>query len=66
MRQRKARYFIIDEAHHMLMVKGADALEHQFEAVKSLTLETDGIIVLCSTYKLLDIRDMSWQPVVGP
>jgi len=63
MRQRKTRYLIIDEAHHMLMVKGADALEHQFEAIKSLTLETDAIIVLCGTYRLLDIRDMSGQLV---
>lgn len=63
MRQRKTRYLIIDEAHHMLMVRGADALEHQFEAIKSLTLETDAIIVLCGTYKLLDIRDMSGQLV---
>lgn len=63
MRQRKTRYLIIDEAHHMLMVKGAEALEHQFEAIKSLTLETDAIIVLCGTYRLLDIRDMSGQLV---
>jgi len=56
---------IIDEAHHMLMVRKNDmaSLEFQFEAIKSLALETQTTIVLVGTYRLLDIRDLSGQLV---
>lgn len=63
MRLRKTRVLIIDEAHHLLMVNDPRRLEFQFEALKSLTIETDAIIVLLGTYRLLDIRDQSGQLV---
>lgn len=64
LRERKVRTLIIDEAHHMLMVKNKSdrsTLEFQFEAIKSLALETQTTIVLIGTYRLLDIRDLSGQ-----
>lgn len=63
LRQRKVRCLIIDEAHHMLMVNNPKRLEFQFEAIKSLALETQTTIVLVGTYRLLDIRELSGQLV---
>lgn len=61
--QRRTKVLIIDEAHHILMVKDPSRLQYQFEAIKSLTIETDVTIVLVGTYRLLDIRDQSGQLV---
>jgi hypothetical protein len=63
MRRRRTRLLIIDEAHHMLMVNNPKRLEFQFEALKSLAIETKATIVLIGTYRLLDIRDQSGQLV---
>lgn len=63
LRHRKTKLLIIDEAHHLLMVKDSSRLEYQFEALKSLTIETDVTIALFGTYRLLDIRDQSGQLV---
>lgn len=63
LRQRRTKVLIVDEAHHLLMVKDPSRLEYQFEALKSLTIETDVTIVLVGTYRLLDIRDQSGQLV---
>lgn len=63
LRRRKTRWLIIDEAHHMLLHKDPDVNQVQFEALKSLAIETKVTIVLCGTYKLLDIRDQSGQLV---
>lgn len=63
LRERRTKVLIIDEAHHLLMVKDPSLLEYQFEALKSLTIETDVTIVLVGTYRLLDIRDQSGQLV---
>jgi DNA polymerase III delta prime subunit len=63
MRRRRTRYLIIDEAHHILMVNNPKRLEFQFEALKSLAIETKATIVLVGTYRLLDIRDQSGQLV---
>lgn len=60
---RKTKVLIIDEAHHILMVNDPRRLEFQFEALKSLTIESDIIIVLVGTYRLLAIRDQSGQLV---
>ena len=54
---------IIDEAHHILMVRNPTDLEYQFEILKSLTIITGVTIVLVGTYKLLEIRDQSGQLV---
>jgi Cdc6-like AAA superfamily ATPase len=63
LKYRKTRVLIIDEAHHILMVNNPKRLEFQFEALKSLTIESDLIIVLVGTYRLLGIRDQSGQLV---
>lgn len=61
--RRKTRILIIDEAHHILMVNNPKRMEFQFEALKSLAIETKCTIVLVGTYRLLDIRDQSGQLV---
>lgn len=63
MRFRKTKVLIIDEAHHILMVNDPKRLEFQFEALKSLTIESNVVIVLVGTYRLLAIRDQSGQLV---
>lgn len=63
LKHRKTKVLIIDEAHHILMVNDPKRLEFQFEALKSLTIESDVVIVLIGTYKLLAIRDQSGQLV---
>ena len=63
LRLRKTRVLIIDEAHHILMVKDPRQLEYQFETLKALTVETGVTLVLVGTYRLLDIRDQSGQLV---
>lgn len=63
LKHRKTKVLIIDEAHHILMVNDPKRLEFQFEALKSLTIESDVMIVLVGTYKLLAIRDQSGQLV---
>jgi hypothetical protein len=63
LRKRKTRWLVIDEAHHMLLHKDPLVNQIQFEALKSLAIETRTTIVLFGTYKLLDIRDQSGQLV---
>ncbi|UMR31981.1 TniB family NTP-binding protein [Massilia sp. MB5] len=63
MRRRRTKVLIIDEAHHILMVNNQKRLEFQFEALKSLAIETNAVIVLIGTYRLLDICAQSGQLV---
>jgi energy-coupling factor transporter ATP-binding protein EcfA2 len=63
LKNRKTRVLIIDEAHHILMVNDPRRLEFQFEALKSLTIESEVVIVLVGTYRLLAIRNQSGQLV---
>lgn len=63
LQKRKTKFLIIDEAHHLLMVKDHERLEYQFESLKSLSNESDTTIVLVGTYRLMDIRDHSGQLV---
>lgn len=63
MKLRKTKVLIIDEAHHILMAKDQARREFQFEALKSLSIESEVTIVLVGTYSLLDIRDQSGQLV---
>lgn len=63
MKHRKTKVLLIDEAHHILMAKDPYRLEFQFEALKSLAIESEAIIILVGTYRLLDIRDQSAQLV---
>ena len=61
--KRKTKYVIVDEGHHLLMVKDHEKLEYQFESLKSLSNESGATIVLVGTYRLLDIREHSGQLV---
>lgn len=63
LRERTTRVLLIDEAHHILMCKDPRLLEFQFEAIKSLSNETNVTIVLFGTYKLLQICHQSAQLV---
>ena len=63
LRRRKTRWLIIDEAHHILLNKDPHVNQVVFETLKSLAIETKLTIILCGTYKLLDIRDQSAQLV---
>ena len=63
LRRRKTRWLIIDEAHHILLHKDPHVNQVMFETLKSLAIETGLTIILCGTYKLLDIRDQSAQLV---
>ncbi len=63
LRRRRTKVLIIDEAHHILMVANQNRLEFQFEAIKSLAIETGVTIILVGTYRLLNIRDQSGQLV---
>ena len=63
LRRRKTRWLIIDEAHHILLHKDPHVNQVMFETLKSLAIETRLTIILCGTYKLLDIRDQSAQLV---
>jgi hypothetical protein len=60
---RQAKILLIDEAHHILMVRSPEALERQFETIKSLAAATKTTIVLIGTYGLLGIRELSSQLV---
>lgn len=60
-RNRRTKYLVIDEAHHMLLVNGPQRLECQFECLKSLTIQTGVTILLSGTYRLLDILEQSGQ-----
>lgn len=61
--KRKTKYVIVDEGHHLLMVKDRERLEYQFESLKSLSNESGATIVLIGAYRLMDIRDHSGQLV---
>lgn len=63
LRERKTKVLLIDEAHHILMCRDPRLLEFQFEAIKSLSNETNVTIVLFGTYRLLDICHQSAQLV---
>lgn len=63
LRRRKTRWLIIDEAHHLLLNKDPHVNQVMFETLKSLAFEAKITIILCGTYKLLDIRDQSAQLV---
>lgn len=61
LKRRRTKLFIIDEAHHLLLVTNRQRLENQFESLKILAMKTGTTIVLVGTYRLLDILDQSGQ-----
>jgi hypothetical protein len=60
---RKTRWLVVDEAHHIFLNKDEHANQNSFETLKALAIQANITIVLCGTYKLIDIRDKSAQLV---
>lgn len=59
--QRKTRFLLIDEAQHIIMAARGGRLREQFEAIKSLSINTQSTIVLIGTYDLLTILEQGAQ-----
>lgn len=58
---RKTKVLLIDEASVMLL-KGKDSSpDHLFELIKTLSINSGAQIVLCGTYRLLEILEQSPQ-----
>jgi DNA replication protein DnaC len=58
---RKTKVLLIDEASVMLL-KGKDSSpDHLFELIKTLSINSGAQIVLCGTYRLLEILELSPQ-----
>jgi DNA polymerase III delta prime subunit len=62
-RHRGVRYIIIDEANQILLGSHSKDLRSQFETIKSLSIQTNAVIILIGTYDLLAIRNQSAQLV---
>nr|WP_256444957.1 ATP-binding protein [Paludibacterium sp. B53371] len=60
-RHRKVRYIIVDEANLILLGAHAKELRSQFETIKSLSIQTNAVIILVGTYDLQEIRNQSAQ-----
>lgn len=61
MHYRKTKVLLIDEASVMLL-KGKDSSpDHLFELIKTLSINSGAQIVLCGTYRLLEILEQSPQ-----
>lgn len=52
---------MIDEAQHIIMAAKGGRLREQFEAIKSLSINTQATIVLIGTYDLLTILEQGAQ-----
>lgn len=59
--ERRTRYLLIDEAHHILLAAKGGRLRTQFEVIKSLSINTQCTIVLSGTYDLLTILEQGAQ-----
>jgi hypothetical protein len=60
-RQVKPLAICIDEAPHMKKLGSGDRIAHQMDVIKSLTDETDTVIVLIGTYELLNMINQNGQ-----
>lgn len=59
--ERRTRFLLIDEAQHIIMAAKGGRLREQFEAIKSLSINTQATIVLIGTYDLLTILEQGAQ-----
>jgi energy-coupling factor transporter ATP-binding protein EcfA2 len=61
LRYRRPRAVLIDEAQHLFSPASGRRLEDQLNVVKSLANRSHTVHVLCGTYELLRIRNLSGQ-----
>jgi hypothetical protein len=61
LRYRRPRAVLIDEAQHLFSPASGRKLEDQLNVVKSLANRSHTVHVLCGTYELLRIRNLSGQ-----
>lgn len=61
LRYRRPRAVLIDEAQHLFSTASGRSLEDQLNVVKSLANRSNTVHVLCGTYELLRIRNLSGQ-----
>lgn len=61
LRHRRPRAVLIDEAQHLFAQASGRSLEDQLNVLKSLANRSDTVHVLCGTYELLRIRNLSGQ-----
>ncbi len=61
LRYRRPRAVFIDEAQHLFALASGRSLEDQLNVLKSLANRSNTIHVLCGTYELLRIRNLSGQ-----
>ena len=61
LRYRRPRAVLIDEAQHLFALASGRRLEDQLNVLKSLANRSNTVHVLCGTYELLRIRNLSGQ-----
>jgi hypothetical protein len=61
LRYRRPSAVLIDEAQHLFALASGRSLEDQFNVVKALANRCNTVHVLCGTYDLLRIRNLSGQ-----
>jgi energy-coupling factor transporter ATP-binding protein EcfA2 len=61
LRYRRPSAVLIDEAQHLFALASGRTLEDQFNVVKALANRCNTVHVLCGTYDLLRIRNLSGQ-----
>lgn len=61
LRYRRPRAVLIDEAQHLFSRASGRSLEDQLNVLKSLANRANTVHVLCGTYELLRIRNLSGQ-----
>ncbi len=61
LRYRRPRAILIDEAQHLFALASGRRLEDQLNVLKSLANRSNTVHVLCGTYELLRIRNLSGQ-----
>jgi hypothetical protein len=61
LRYRRPRAVLIDEAQHLFALASGRSLEDQLNVLKSLANRCNTVHVLCGTYELLRIRNLSGQ-----
>jgi energy-coupling factor transporter ATP-binding protein EcfA2 len=61
LRYRRPKAVLIDEAQHLFALASGRSLEDQLNVLKSLANRSNTVHVLCGTYDLLRIRNLSGQ-----
>ena len=61
LRYRRPKAVLIDEAQHLFALASGRSLEDQLNVLKSLANRSNTVHVLCGTYELLRVRNLSGQ-----